>query len=376
MRKLLPPAQRVHLDRMSVKEALNYQPHSPQSNLPRLHKLLAQCPVVLKGMPVFEKRGIEDLRSLILYRAPASIHDGRDITDKELANAIYTARAIFQMPPRHVADWWLALQDLKAQIDSCGSDENKKWRKIIDLFGQYCRSAIGEDIWLSAEDRKKYQEGLRQNPASGEWELFLPITSISETGPGIYIPCKKRCSGIPKEVIVCAGYGWQLFPDYSDLLSKTKPLLTVNHDELHGELARLRKGSHFSAHTNCALLLFQDLLALGPPRDLIKRRVFIYRPFEVWAMIAYQSPNGKIAIPWPAPGFLSFWGHDIFLSYWNMAVKNVEDMDEQNRPIYLVYAWIDAATAVLSRCRPFLFGLEPEIPNGRMDECGKNWQTA
>ena len=79
LRKLVPPAQRLPLPSMRLLEALNFRPlgHGLDED-PRLHKLLAQCPVMFEvnaagesipeTLPLFSGHVIDNLRDFLLVK--------------------------------------------------------------------------------------------------------------------------------------------------------------------------------------------------------------------------------------------------------------------------------------------------------------------
>ncbi|MCI0628310.1 MAG: hypothetical protein L0387_42775 [Acidobacteria bacterium] len=365
LRKLIPPAQRVKLGLMSVKEALDFQPL--RSTGQTISNLLEYCPAILpvikddNGLQKIAGKEIKNQRDFLLF-------DDTNRTNERVY--YYSALGFFRMPPRVASDWWHQLFELTRQFQNHADD--KKWHALINLLGHHCRSAILEDTSLPRQERREYAEALRVNPVTDVWELSRPIISIPETDAG------NRIDGIPADSFPCAvsycrGKGWQIQPAEAESLSwilDWKPVL--GKKELGKELTLLRERPFFSAPTTGGLMLLYDLLALGPEWKLEGSRMRIYWPWEPWATTEWYSPGSRVLLQWPVPRFLSYWAYDIFLGYWNEAIDRsqtgqgkakqskqsggddamttAKEAAENLR--YLAFAWIDAGVAFLSRDKP------------------------
>jgi hypothetical protein len=311
MRKLLPPGQRIKLENMDVWEALNFRPQGPDSESPiRLHELLARIPIKLDaispGPKLLDGNGVETLRDFLLNPAPRPANNA-EITKENLSEyCCYNAKAVLRMPPRHVADWWFLLQQVKAQ------EPEFQESKLFDELSRHCRSAIGEDSTLMLKDRQKYSKALRRNPSTGEWELFLGLTSIPETKPTARITVSNvegASQSIKKEFLLYSGNGWRLYPGRSEILAELELFPIGDTKTLKNELSRYAEQPSFSNNTASALLLFHDLLALGPRWKLMKENILIYRPIELWARTEWKNDTSSNFIFWPVPEFLSSWGY-------------------------------------------------------------------
>jgi hypothetical protein len=364
MRKLLPPGQRVKIEPMQVWDALNYKPLSPNStSLPALHQLLDGIKISLDaisqaGKPKVNNKEVKSLWDFLFYPVP---YPNRNIKKSDLDSCIYKASTILRVPPRHIADWWFLLQsdeDLYSSNQNLANKinqhhEKKEIKFFIDNLGRLCRSAIGEDSSISSELRQKYREALRKSKLTDEWELFLGVTTIPETGPvdKISVPLKEDYSpAIQMEFHLCQSNGWRLYPDESDVFRDIVDHPIVDNKELNKEVERFAKDlCSFSEETASALLLFHDLYALGAQEKISRDRIFIYRPVQIWAKTVWKYGKLSRAILWPIPEFLSAWGYDIFLKHWDLAIKIIMKNNNKDKYIFFVYAWIDAATSVLIR---------------------------
>jgi hypothetical protein len=359
MRKLLPPGQRIKIEPMQVWDALNYKPLSPNStSLMALHQLLDQVKISLDaisqgGKPKMSNgEEVKTLWDFLFYPYP---YPNRDIIEDDLHSCVYKARILLGIPPRHIADWWSLLQSEESPYLTCEENESREKeieKKLLDNLGRLCRSAIGEDISISHENRQKYRDALRKSKLTNEWELLLGVTTIPETGPIEKIPVSLagEFSVILRKFHLCRSNGWRLYPEESELFRQIDYFPMVDTYMLKEEIERFSKEKYsFSEETASALLLFHDLHALGPKEKVSRNSITIYRPIQIWAKTTWQYGNLSESILWPIPEFLSSWGYDIFLRRWDFAVDQGMHIDENNRHIFFVFAWLDAATSVLIR---------------------------
>jgi hypothetical protein len=230
MRKLIPPAQRIFLNRFSVRESLNYVPLVQDAvGLPRLHDLLANCPL---NLPVLENSLRDPPKSLRDFLLSAAEVNGT-VTDDDVARSHYAAISILHAPPRRIADWWLTLQRLVERFarilqESRLYDRGKKvqvHRAIVNAVTDICQNAIREDRLLSSKTRGIYREALRINPA-GIWKLTEPINAIPEIDRAYTVLGLRTPSGnhpwdtvhpAPR-VFVNHGRGWYLQPAKARIL--------------------------------------------------------------------------------------------------------------------------------------------------------------
>jgi hypothetical protein len=357
MRKLLPPGQRIKIEPMQILEALNYKPLWPESTLlPSLHLLLKKIKIKLKAISQEEMpenrdhEKVDNLWDFLFYPIP---YPNRDILVDDLESCVYRARMILKVPPRHIADWWALLQREEDHYSNNYEDKDEVIEeRFLDNLGKLCRSAIGEDISITHEQRQKYREALRKSKLTDEWELFLGVMTIPNTGPieEIRVPKTEKSSTVQREFHLCHSNGWRLYPWELKLFRDLDSSPIINTDMLQDNLESLTKDKNsFSEETASALLLFHDLHALGTREKISRKRINIYRPIQIWAKTTWKYGSSSESILWPIPEFLSSWGYDIFLSHWDVAVKSLSEVNVEDRPLFAVYAWIDAATAVLGR---------------------------
>lgn len=342
--------------------ALNFRPIGMEGDLvPRLHALLERCPaeIVPGDRSRMAERDVDSLRDFLLYPAPKRLTEEDDVTDEQLEACTYKAAQILCMPPRVTADWWLFLKEVDDRLP-CGQksqkrpndrwgtpeDKRKKWKEVIDLLGRHCLSMIDEDPTLTPDNRRRFRDGLR-HPASGAWELSFAVSSMPETGLGSLLPVSDPDAHYPftRRIFLRDSHGWRLQPAESHWRLPT----TVEFEQLDEEIRRRFEAS-FSPPTTWGLVLLFDLLRRGPDWQRVGGTFWILQPLELWGVSEWRiTPADRVAVVWPAPGFFSFWGYDIFLSHWNAALRHLRKSDMVER---YVYAWLDAGAAVLLRDKP------------------------
>jgi hypothetical protein len=75
-----------------------------------------------------------------------------------------------------------------------------------------------------------------------------------------------------------------------------------------------------------------------------------------WAVTEWRSDYAnRLELTWPAPPWSTFWEHDLFLGFWG---RSLDGLFKGSRPhddallAQLVFAWVDAATAVVAWAAP------------------------
>jgi hypothetical protein len=141
LRKLIPPAQRIPLEPWTLPKALNFRPlgHDPDRD-PRLHQLLAQCPVVFEAdangvsiretLPKFSGRDIDNLRDSLLVKKVSLIGTStptpeqpidkevrqaelnREVTQADIDQQVHPVSGLFETTPRRLTDLWFALRQV------------------------------------------------------------------------------------------------------------------------------------------------------------------------------------------------------------------------------------------------------------------------
>ncbi len=361
--KLIPLAQRITLEHMSVHESLNFTPLSAAAQRPpRFHQLLARIPLKFEAKYT-ARHHLKDLREFLL-----GARDYEDeVKEKDVEKAHCSAKTILRAPPRRIADWWFDLQRLLDRVDGIIKSSTtldpqiaakKVHKEIVLALGRICYWAINEDHLLPTPIRSIYRRALRINPAD-VWELVEPVDSIPDIDSA-YVLSRLR-SGVEEHpwnniqpspiVFINHGKGWYLRPAKERILSP--PVILDPEEKPDYAFASGISKPRFNEDSTYALMLLHDLLGLGPQAEVMKQSIQINRPYERWAATVWGGEGGWGWISWPAPIFGSYWEIDLVVSYWNRVVSVVEDCEQvapknsiEKTLEPLVFGWIDAAWAV------------------------------
>ena len=368
--KLIPLAQRIVLEHMSVCESLNFTPLSAVAQrFPRFHQLLARLTLDSEARNTASYQP-KNLRQFLLHTGDYEdeVKD-HEVEDHEVEDSHVSAINILRAPPRRIADWWFDLQRLLDRVDSIKKDtpdrRTKVHKEIVYALGRICYWAINEDHLLPTKTRSKYRRALRINPAD-IWELVEPVDSIPDIDSA-YTLSNLRSSvnehpwksmDPSPTVFINHSKGWYLRPGKTQ--GRFVPIIVDLVEEPDYEFAGGTSVTRFNDDSTYALMLLHDLLGLGPQAEVMKQSVQINRPHERWAATVWARRGW---ISWPAPGVESYWEIDLFVSYWNRVVEACERVAWKNsveRTLEpLVFGWIDAAQAVWTGDKPFYF-LDPK----------------
>ena len=107
-----------------------------------------------------------------------------------------------------------------------------------------------------------------------------------------------------------------------------------------------------------ALMLLQDVLILSPGGSWNCRPLLQGQPLRKhWARTEWRIDYWQRGVvTWPTPIWSTFWEYDHFLSHWNAALDDYKHemahLDAEKQLDYLIFCWIDSATAVLRGLHP------------------------
>jgi hypothetical protein len=224
LRKLIPPAQIVRLESLTIEESLGYIPPSvpreesrsgSQPDKATLAEIWKSCSL---NAETSELLNVENFQQA--YRS-AHLHDfffmslfdygieaARVVPfPRPLAEHSYTGLAILRTSPRRVADLWQELEPLRkappagpggmspaAQPDGGtrpvpAADWARRCamvRRIIDVFGNFLQRTIAEDIRLTPGQRQRLLDAIQKN-LEGHLELDTKAYRVHAIpGPDYY----------------------------------------------------------------------------------------------------------------------------------------------------------------------------------------------
>jgi YD repeat-containing protein len=169
-------------------KALNFRPlgHDPD-RYPRLHQLLAQCPVVFEvdangdsiheTLPKFSGRNIDNLRDFLLLKKisligpPTPLPErpiGEEVTQADLDQELYWAPRLSVTTPRRLTDLWLVLRQV------CNADPQQPCKiradAVLEVLENHCDSLLEEEEAFLPDARRKILRAFRGRPG-GRWDL-------------------------------------------------------------------------------------------------------------------------------------------------------------------------------------------------------------
>ena len=365
LRKMIPPAQTVHITTMNVPESLAYRPITDdRAPAPPLRDVMSLCPLDVRagGASQRRHREVKSLYDLLLASAcvgdqkrvsrgpkhsgKAGADAARDSADNASSddalrdqmhaaarNATYTAIDFLKTTPRRVADMWFSLHNVS----------NREVR-LEDVLAELFQKAVSEDGTLAYADRQTLLRAVSLD-TSGKWKLnSLAYEEEPRVGPGVTLAAaedrpEQYDEGRPVFQF-SPGEGWSLWP-------KGKRVSPAGEEEVHSVAPAVEVA------TASALMLVQDVLIFNPHGSWNSRPLLQGHPLRKrWAMTEWRVDYWqRPVITWPTPIWSTFWEYDLFLGHWNATLaeysSRTANNDAERRLDYLVFTWMDAATAVL-----------------------------
>ncbi len=369
LRKFVPPTQRASLRPMRLLEALNFRPlgHDRDDD-PRLHKLLAQCPVMFEvnaagesipeTLPLSSGRVIDNLRDFLLVKKVSLIGPptpqpeqpidrketqaelDREVTQASLNETAYYVPALLGTTLRRLTDLWLGL----SQVCNREPEERRKIRAdadaVLEVLQNHCYSLLAEEPAVSPESRRNLLRDFRGRPGAildGIWDF-----------PALAEGLKLKIYPAPaarEHVIDASTHAYD--PTNWRLQFHVKPVrdfwLTRSDRELSGDLTLV-------------LVLLHDLLAVGPEHfsgpwlpDVAPQHLFATE----WRSRTNLEQKVELRCPAPPP-WVSFWEVAPFRHLWGDAIDRIRhsQLPYEDAIRTLAFAWIAEGTAVVERRDP------------------------
>ena len=212
------------------------------------------------------------------------------------------------------------------------------------MLAELFQKAVSEDGTLAYADRQTLLRAVSLD-TSGKWKLnSLAYEEEPRVGPGVTLAAaedrpEQYDEGRPVFQF-SPGEGWSLWP-------KGKRVSPAGEEEVHSVAPAVEVA------TASALMLVQDVLIFNPHGSWNSRPLLQGHPLRKrWAMTEWRVDYWqRPVITWPTPIWSTFWEYDLFLGHWNATLaeysSRTANNDAERRLDYLVFTWMDAATAVL-----------------------------
>ena len=416
LRKLIPPAQRVHLLPLKVRESLNFRPFEHIKDDP-IHVLLSklrlhvpyfkQSPQGSGGKaqddnpPQVAGQPVQNLRDFLLIQRPSvlpdepppdRVKDDKLIRDEFVDRCVYVAKDFLEAPVRRITDLWLGLVEASEQerfeFDSSDyksgptsnetaaeannnrrSDQETTASRVISYFARNCQRSLEEDRAMAVVGRSTLPLAVGKGAGSEVEFGLLPLELKASTGTAKRVTSvlfeldkvedsKQPPIEIWGQLKVTPQRTWRF--TVASRRKDRKDTQNSSDDSWHRTL------SHEAAS---ALMLHHDLmvLAAGQPEAGESELSPGYHSDEdeggferiqPWAVVEWRQGTlvRPVSVQWPLPAWRSFWEHDLFLATWNQVLGKLPptSMREKNPKLtgWLAFAWISAATAILSGEQP------------------------
>jgi hypothetical protein len=312
--------------------------------------------------------------------------------------------------PRFVIDIWFTFNRF---IDPSGkTKKTEEWTTEVKLVAELCQNILLRDRALDPITRSHTRSGLF-NDHLGGWDLeALPLSTRSVLDNGTDISNSKNSfvknsenPNLKCHFSAFKAMGWRFQLSSSAKIDKTPkknlkkvPSETVDIDgmeyksthnnyvttddhsnDVHGiqydPLGKEFKSTdHLGTDTSGALILFHDLLALGPT---YRSHSFLLKPGidhvtdKAWCLTTWQKGLArKVELPWYRPRCRSFWGLDLFRYAWNNLLESEEI---EKTPKKLAFTWISAGTGVITN-QPPITTIQDKARDRDRDPIKEDWE--
>ena len=335
MRKLIPPAQRVHL------------------SLPKVEHALAFPAAFLRASDGSGRRAADDpsleavIRAISLdfpRRKPCSLYDflrptrGPDASSVEYS---YVGARALCLPPRSLFDLYMELRGRRFERTS----------DVVDFMGHHALRSIAEDDEILGGEGAVLSNLLR--PASGGWMAGAQGVAFAlETTPGMRFPMPMKLAqarvgaGTIGGTDVIGAPAWEgelrteTFSGWKLVRLSASPSPPIDRMERE-EYRTIAAGDR----TMAALALVHDLVALGGTErhQSLLRQVDRLSPPCVWWSLAGSDP---IPVWWPVPKLDALRQYDALVDSWNTALRTVGPM-EAGQADLMGLVWIVCCTGLV-----------------------------
>ncbi|MCP3914651.1 MAG: hypothetical protein GY711_03725 [bacterium] len=349
LRKLIPPAQRVPLEPMSLAEALAYTPSSRPQGEP-LKQLLRELPAKFKtityrkdgraqarkhrgGALAVGRKRIETIADFLFISGPLEARWASN-------NEAYSGAAFFLTGPRNVHDFYV-------RLSAVGKPE-----ELIGLVAEAYHYAVAEEVALTTIERRVFSDAVRQD-FQGQWEFHTEgIECVSALGSGPRISELRA----DRRYSMLGFQGKDFDFRYRTARDRADP----------------RHWRCLSDRTTAAIIILHDLLALKSPTGIVGPRLIPKSSQRVWAAARWDfSMETDLLVPWPSPPWQTFWELCVLRSWWNHAlgVQSRWICSRKKRMEFLAYVWI-------STCTDLVRGLPREFDRKAKVEPWADWLLA
>ncbi|MCA9671384.1 MAG: hypothetical protein KC503_37560 [Myxococcales bacterium] len=319
MRKLIPPAQRVHVAVTDAQEALAYRPQSPSSAMANAPDSVPTLLSLLQTTFFSEESAWSEAASLADLLVLASSYEGR-VSVQLLP---YEAKQVLCAPIRKIVDLWHLLNRHKNFIRDNDEGQTAR-RRLRHLIAEAYRSELLGDPRLDETLRQQLLRTVLPQPDGGvllDPQPYQPRRTLGYRG---------------------AFRDWKLIDGIQVRFEVPgSTVIVLQHDGAEHTLSHL---------TGSWLMLLHDAVQTAHLGGLLGRSLAKLQPRQP-AVVSWPSTSAR----WPTPPFRTFFERDRFSASVSEASRHVLDDStlEQNSTERLALAWIAASLSV---------GIRPKVP--------------
>jgi hypothetical protein len=351
VRKLLPPAQRIHLKLWTPEEALGYCPPEGKDTI---ESLLAQCKLGTSGSGQAKAVGAvatpktnwgELLRAQTVNWAEY----------RQLSLPIHAVREFLTGPTREIMDLWFALHE------SIASRRDPS-ETLALLAARMLRDSIAADPALTYAERQRLERSIEIRP---DGTLRLDTSDLAtdcDTAWHSSVPTQGRPTTI--ELRQHKRWAIRLEPSGSE------------GEQGRGQAPRPPGRVSFLCDRSSELVqLLHDLLGPTRPDKVVRRSPAPQLQHGRYATATWAFPTNKVVrVPWIGLPLQDFWECDAFTSDWNSHLQKIptlgsgaegtKDVAAHEKVMgYLGIYWIAAGTALLRDDTPVSNEVYPPQPD-------------
>lgn len=311
LRKLIPPAQRIHLEVMTIQEVLDYRPYSAESHLHELLQLL-QMP----DIRVFPTPANRDVRRMyadahaFLTESPISPKSGFK----------YSVLNDLSLAPREVVDFWYFAKHYSIAHGSVGA---LRRRFLADVYKQ----SVDNETNLDHSEKELLKSVFRVGETLQSLGMDTQAATVEFRGE---MPEEIRGDGAELLRIQTNGQ-WRVGPPPRESRSRQVFL---------------------SRAATAFFVLTHDLIALHDQEHVARSLAPGPRSIPLATVVWETGAGAPVEITWPVAPFRSFWEWDHFIDAWRRAnrqrrgLERVKPMRLEELTSHLAFAWIAAATTL------------------------------
>jgi hypothetical protein len=334
VRKLLPPAQRVHLNAMTIEGALEYHPApDPSQGEARLKDLLLRFEL---ACAIPRRRGEDN--TLYRFLVPELNREASPSDPKQDGNEQngdkrvvqnpfpfpYWGIRLLEAPPRQVADLWHLMKRLSSRAAAASSQgrsgvgtvhiPDNLDRNLVELLIELLQTLLQEEPQIDLAQREAILTGFQRDAADRPFFHTDVLMVGREMATSTVIKsalCDLRVRQIAR---------WKLGP-----WEARSPIPPEEEPPRHRPLLEDR--------TAATVMVVHDLLTLTTEGTVVGGTLAnavnggALDRGEAWLCAEWRLGTTRIVVPWAEPDWPTFRDFDLFQTRWRIALSELRGSD-------------------------------------------------